>query len=1305
MKSDLALSAAQLGVWYALKAGASTSSYNISDYKKIAGAIDRGLFEAALRHVVVEAEALRLRFTERDGVPSQLIAPPPDWSMTYQDVSTEADPISAAEAWMHTDMARPFDLSNGPLFAFALFKAAPDEFLWYERYHHLVMDGAGASLIGRRVAEVYSALCAGLNIDCAPFGSLAALAQEDAAYRASEHFKSDRQFWLDSMSDCPEPLSLSPSPSPSTSALFLHKTAKLPSATVAQLQDFARRTQTTIPQVATAAAAIFIHRLTEAEDVVLGQFLAVRMTAASRQTPAMVSNVVPLRLAIQPAMRVEELVAQVRRKARALIRHQRYRIADIRRDLRRIAKPIFGQSISIRPFDYNLQFAGFPSTTHGISNGPVDDLNIHIVYDQSESGEFLVEFDANPALYNTDCLARLQLRFLRLLAAMDDPAEIIGRLDILPPDERRQILVAWNKTTCDYPRNRQVHELFEEQARRTPDRVAVICEQEQLTYLELNEQADRLADQLSLLGVGPDQRVGLYVERSLGMVVGLLGILKAGSAYVPLDPNYPRDRLTFILDDSQPLVLLTQQSLRDRLRPKNVRTLYLDALPNLPTDTGAMRSTSERQTGDLAYVLYTSGSTGQPKGVQIPHRALVNFLKAMEREPGITAEDRLLSVTSLSFDIAGLELLLPLMVGAQVVIAPNDVIADGFRLAMLMKERDATIMQATPATWRLLLEAGWNGSQRLKILCGGEAWSSELAHALLPRCASLWNMYGPTETTVWSSVARIEGDQRVLMGPPIANTTFYVLDAYSQPVPVGVAGELYIGGDGVALGYLNRPELTQERFVVDRFSDQSTARMYKTGDHVRFLPDGRLEFLGRLDHQVKIRGHRVELGEIEAVLRLHPDVKDAVVVEWGNGEGEKRLVGYVTVSVSKPVSISGMRDLLRQKLPPYMMPAALVPLAAFPLTPNGKVDRKALPIPSDEVRRDVGESYVLPRTPLEELLAGFWRDLLHLKRVSIHDNFFDLGGDSLSMLRLSLEIERATGQRFPLTWINDAPTVAGMAEILSGTKSASSYAPLVLLRPGSDAPPVFIVHPVGGGTAHLIPLARSLPGAHPVYGVQAKGLDGTHAPNDRVEAMAECYVSAITELQPRGPYLLVGNCFGGLVAVEIARRLLERGDSIGLLAFLDTYPHPRYWPLGLRANYFLIHRIKEHWLALSEARRHEIVPYITTRLSILFRKFVALVSGTHSFLKAPNSLPPAIKTVYESGIAALVSYHPRYYPGKVSYLMCGYHAYLPHGPTSVWTNLVAQLEVESVPTDAAGVVSVHAEHVAKWLSDRIRDAT
>jgi enterobactin synthetase component F len=1302
MTPDLPLSAAQLGIWYALKAGASLSGYNIAEYIRIAGPIDPDLFQAALRRVVGETEALCVQFVETDDIPRQQIVAPPDGQVSYTDVSAESDPIAAAEALIRDDLTQPVDLCCGPFFAFRLFKAGPADFLWYLRVHHLAMDTYGGSLIAQRVAEVYTALVNGTTPESKRFGSLAAVVEADAAYRVSPQFNSDRQYWLDLMADCPEPRTLSMRSAPAQSQ-FLQLNTDVPLATVRQLQEFARRIELTYPQVATLSAALLVHRLTEAEDIVLGQIMTGRIGPGSRGTPAMMTNVVPLRLHIEPMMRVADLASAVRRQTRAAIRHQRYNIADLRRDLRRIDRPIIRESISIRPFDYASGFAGASGRTWPVPSGPADDLNIHVVYDQSEHGTWRIQLDANPTLYDAASLEQLKDRFLRLLAALNDPDAEVGRLDILPPAEARQILVDWNQTQAAYPRDRQVQDLFEDQARQTPDRIAVVFEQQQLTYRELNEQADRIAQHLTGLGVGPDQVVALCVERSLAMIVGLLGILKAGGAYLPLDPSYPHDRLAFILDDASPRVLLTQQSLQDRLQSGNASVLYLDALPKQPTSSVNLTKQRPGNAGDLAYVLYTSGSTGRPKGVQVPHRALVNFLSGMQHEPGITAQDRLLAVTSLSFDIAGLELFLPLIVGAQVTIAAADVAADGFRLGSLMQQSGATIMQATPATWRLLLEAGWQGSQRLKILCGGEAWPAELASELLPRCASLWNMYGPTETTVWSSVAQIESGQPVLLGLPIANTTFYVLDRFGQPLPTGVAGELYIGGDGVARGYLNRPELTDEKFIADPFSSAAAARMYRTGDRVRYLPDGRLEFLGRLDDQVKIRGYRIELGEIEAVLRQHPAVADAVVVAQTEVDGEKRLIAYMTASDGEPLKVAAIREMLRGKLAPYMMPAALVPLESFPLTPNGKVDRNALKLPDDQLRLDGGESFVAPRTALEQQIAGFWCECLRLDRVGIHDNFFDLGGDSLAMIRLSLQLEQSTGRNFPLTGIFDSPTVAGMAAILGRQTPVSGDSPVVSLRPGSGAQPIFLVHPMSGSTMQLMPIAKAFPGRQQIYGLQAKGFDGRNTPYDRIDAMVDYYIDAITEVQPHGPYFIAGFCFGGLVAVELARRLMERGETIGLLAFLDTFPHPRHWPVHLRLDYFVTRRIRETLAALSELKGRDVAAYVSSRVRLLLRKAAARITGNQTFLTAPNYLPEAIKVVFDGGIAALNAYSPRYYPGKVNFLMCGYHAYPAQGPRSIWGKLFEQFEAHAVPPELAKVASIHAGYVGSWLCDRVQE--
>ena len=531
-----------------------------------------------------------------------------------------------------------------------------------------------------------------------------------------------------------------------------------------------------------------------------------------------------------------------------------------------------------------------------------------------------------------------------LAAAAADPAASVASLPVLTDSEKQQVLVDWNDTAAPFPR-RCLHELVAEQARRTPDAVAVEFRDRQLTYRELDARANQLAHHLAALGVRPGVLVGVCVERSSEMVVGLVGVLKAGGAYVPIDPAYPSDRQAYMLENSEAPVIVTEERLRDGLPVTDATVVCLDSdwpsIARLPAEPPAVDADPEQ----LAYVIYTSGSTGLPKGVQISHRALVNFLVTMREVPGLGADDVLLAVTTLSFDIAGLELYLPLVTGARVVIAPGETTSDPRALMELLQDSGATVMQATPTTWRLLLDAGWTGGQGLKALCGGEALPASLADGLVGTGVELWNMYGPTETTIWSTCARVTtAGQLITIGRPIANTKLYILDASMNPVPVGVPGELWIGGDGLARGYRGRPDLTAERFIPDPFDLTSGARIYKTGDLTRYRADGEVEYIGRIDHQVKVRGFRIELGEIETVLSRHPAVASAVVAARGTG-ADAELAAYV-IPRGVPVAALGLRQYLTQKLPDYMVPSTVTSLEAFPQTPNGKVDRKALPEPT-----------------------------------------------------------------------------------------------------------------------------------------------------------------------------------------------------------------------------------------------------------------------------------------------------------------------------------------------------------------------
>lgn len=706
------------------------------------------------------------------------------------------------------------------------------------------------------------------------------------------------------------------------------------------------------------------------------------------------------------------------------------------------------------------------------------------------------------------------------------------------------------------PKEKRLDELIEEQIERTPNAVAIDFEGEQLTYREVGDRAVRLASHLQELGVRRNTLVALCIERSTEMLVALLGVLKAGGAYLPLDPMFPRERLAFMLQDAQPLVLLTQRRLLADLPEHQAQVVCLDELSSLSHRTLApMRVQVDRSADDLAYVLYTSGSTGKPKGVQIPHHALVNFLLSMQREPGITAKDSLLAITTLSFDIAGLELYLPLTVGARVVIASSEVATDGQQLLALMKDRKPTIMQATPATWRMLLDSGWNGSSRLKILCGGESWGMELAAELLPRCQSVWNMYGPTETTIWSAVARVEKDQPVLIGHPIENTTFHILDDGGQPVPIGVSGELLIGGAGLARGYLGRPDLTDERFIPDPFSSEPGARLYKTGDIVQRLPGGSIEFIRRADQQVKLRGFRIELGEIEALLEQQSGIRQCVVTVQGDDLAHQRLVAYIVLTDQQAaLNVEDLRDALQQRLPNYMIPAAFAVIEKMPLTPNGKIDRRELSLRAVNYR-EVGSTSqgmdAAPPTEMELRIKELWEQILDVPVLGVRDNFFELGGHSLLAMRLAAAIHKMFHVSLSLRTLFFAPTIEAQAKAIAGLAAKSVQDHIVPLQIGDGSRPAFfLVH-----SYHLYPvLPNRLGRDQTVYGIQERS---THVQlNDwALESMMARYVEAIRSVQPHGPYFIGGFCSAAIPAFEVARQLREAGELVPLLAIIDAAGH------------------------------------------------------------------------------------------------------------------------------------------------------
>ena len=784
-----------------------------------------------------------------------------------------------------------------------------------------------------------------------------------------------------------------------------------------------------------------------------------------------------------------------------------------------------------------------------------------------------------------------------------------------------------------------VHELLEAQARRTPNGVAVEFRDQRLTYRELDERSTKLANHLRRLGVTVESLVGVCLDRSAEMVIAVLGIMKAGGAYVPLDPSYPAQRLAYMLQDSGAAVSVAgQEHLRQFAG-------YTGTVVNLEESARAIASESsvlppgEVLPENLAYVIYTSGSTGIPKGVMVPHSAVVNLLESMREDPGLTHNDALLAVTTLSFDIAVLELFLPLIGGGRVIVADRETASDGTRLAAELTKRRATVMQATPATWRMLIGSGWRGDKGLKALCGGEALSRELADSLLDRVGGLWNMYGPTETTVWSLIARVElGAGPVPIGRPIANTTAYLLDASGKPVPQGAIGTLHIGGKGLARGYKGRPELTGQHFISRSDEGCGDERIYNTGDLARSRADGSLEFLGRLDSQVKIRGYRVELGEIESALRQHEGVSDAFVAMHGSGIDEQRLVAYVVANKPGVASASNLRQHARAKLPAYMLPSAFVILDALPLTPNGKVDRKALPAPGAAAWAS-GREKIAPKKSIEATLQQIFEELLDVSPVSVTDDFFELGGHSLIAVRLVARIEKETGHNIPVTTLLQAPTVEKLAREIENRTYTAAWSSLVELREGNPAAePLFCIHWLGAKLVTFQQIAAMLRDDRPVYGLQPRGLDGSENPLGTVTEIAAEYVRAIRGRRAHGPYHLAGSCLGGVVAFEVAQQLIAEGEKVGLLLIIDaSMPGPlKYLHERTGTTEWLDWYFGEFLLSPSRA------------LKRWWQEAADRLFGGQEDGSSSRAAERVRAVVHQA--ASL--YRPMLYPGKVTLMMC-----------------------------------------------------
>ncbi len=1035
---------AQQRLWF-LDQLLGNAAYHIPMFIRLTGVLNPDVLEHSLNEIVRRHEVLRTTFGSVDGQPVQIINPALTLTLPVIDLCgfPEIERETIARDLSTEYAQQPFHLDRGPLLRAILLRLDENEHRLLLSLHHIVADEWAGDVFTRELALLYGAFSKQMP---SPLAELPVQYADFAVWQRQrlqgEEFEKHILYWKQQLGNDPPMLRLPtdrPRPAMASFRGGSHSFVISKPLTKA-LKVLSQRERVTLFMLLLTAFKVMLRRYTGQEDIAVGSPIINRNRTEIEGLIGLFINMLVLRTDTSGNPTFQELLGRVREVVLGAYAHQDLPFERLVEELQpeRVLSqnPLFQVVFAFHDASIpSLELSGLTLNLLALDTQMARfDLEFHLRKD-SDGLRGVLLYSAD--LFDATTIARMARHFQTLLEGIAaHPNQRLSELPLLAEAERRQLLVEWNDTKVECPQSLCAHELFETQAEETPDAVAVVFEEQHITYRELNGRANQLAHYLQRMGIKPETLVGICVERSLEMVVGLLGILKAGGAYVPLDPMYPRDRSAFVLEDTKSPVLLMQSHLSNLLPEYRGRILYLDADWSVVAEESGQNLPHKALANNLVYVIYTSGSTGKPKGVQIPHCALTNLLNFMRQRLWLN-QDTLVAVTTISFDIAGLELYLPLITGNRLVLVNRKVASDGNRLLGSIREYGATVMQATPATWQLLLASGWEGNEGLTMLCGAEPLPHALADQLLERGASLWNLYGPTETTIWSTIHPVgPGEDPISIGRPLANTQLYILDAHLQPVPVGVPGELYIGGEGLARGYLWQPAMTAEKFIPHPFADEAGARLYKTGDLACYVSGGNVEFLGRIDHQVKVRGFRVELGEIEEVIGSHPGVRETVVVAREDGLVDlsnkvgagKQLVAYVVPKGEQVFRADDMRRFLREKLPDYMVPSAFVAIETLPLTSNGKVDRKALPVPE---RADfLAASFVTPRTPMEEVLAGMWAQVLGIEQVGATDNFFGLGGHSLLATQVVSRVREIFEVELPLRVLFESPTIAELARCI-----------------------------------------------------------------------------------------------------------------------------------------------------------------------------------------------------------------------------------------------------------------------------------
>jgi len=1297
------LSFAQQRLWFLDQLEGENVIYNLSAALCLEGPLHRTALEQSLHEIVQRHQSLRTCFPMNNGTP---LAPLSVISYQLSVIQTLPEQIQEI---VNQEAQRPFNLSKGPLFRATLLQLGPESHILLLTMHHIISDAWSKGLFNKELSTLYTAFSQGQPSPLAPLPiQYTDFAHWQRQWLTGKILEKQLDYWKQQLAGAPALLEL-PTDHPRPAIQRYQgetESLQLSSELTKQLKTLSQQFGTSLFMTLLSAFATLLYRYTGQNDIMIGTPIANRTHREIEPLIGFFVNTLVLRLDLSGHPHFDQLLKCVRQVALEAYAHQDLPFEQLVEELqpeRSLSHtPLFQVMFVLQnaPMDH-LELPGLTLT-------PLELENVIAKFDLTLSLEETAERLEGTLEYNTDLFERATIKrmvghFQTLLEGIvKKPQQPTQALPLLTETEYQQ-LKAWNDTATDYPQDQCIHQLFEEQVERTPDAIAVVFEDQHLSYAALNQKANQLAHHLQTLGVKPEVLVGICMERSIDMLIGLLGIIKAGGAYLPLDPAYPAARLAFMLEDAQVPVLLTQSSLKKVLPKTTALVICLDADASALSQLSTENPLSGVNPENLAYVIYTSGSTGQPKGVLLAHQGVCNLVQAQIQLFGVQLDSKILQFASTSFDASISEMFMSLCSGAQLCLANSDDLLPGPNLVKLLHQQGITHLTLPPTALSVLpIEEKF---ELPNLIVAGESCSPDLA-AKWSKGRRFFNAYGPTEGTVCATVFEntIGGSSILPIGRPIANTQTYILEPYLQPVPIAVHGELYIGGVGLARGYLNRPELTQEKFIKNPFSEGS--RLYKTGDLARYLPDGNIEYLGRIDNQVKIRGFRIELGEIEAVLAQHPAVQENVVIVHEESSHDKRLIAYLVLSKSEQ-AIETIRNFLKDRLPDYMIPNAFIPIEAMPLTPNGKIDSSALPVITPRE-----SAYVPPRTLIEERLACIWVEILGIEsfhigpsQINIHDNFFELGGHSLTAARLISRVREVFQVQLPIRRLFEFPTIAELAKCIETERMLSPQAEepkqwsyIVPIRPSGTKKPFFIVPGGGGGEVELIHLTKLvylLGQEQPVYGLQARGWDGKQKPHTHVEAMATDYLNEIRTVQPEGPYLLGGECLGGLVAFEMAQQLQAQGQKVGLLVLIDTVllkgmsyvTYPVYKTLEL---HHWKARLKHHWKTVPQLAPKKLLPY-------LFDKAKKAIGKVFT----QNDIPQVQQIQQErmdAHINTLRHYKPKVYPDTLVLLVTEGLSKQMQDPTLGWENLAAQgLEIYKLPGEHASYLGELVQNTAQRL--------